>query len=85
MPKGSYVSVMWIPANFLNEGVYVAGIALSSMNPVRVHFYVPDGIIFNVVDDITDPARHDYTQPIPGIIRPRLEWITAPHQALEHA
>ena len=83
-PKGSYVSVMWIPANFLNEGVYVAGIGLSSMNPVRAHFYVPDGIIFSVVDDLTDPARHDYTQTIPGIIRPRLEWITVPQATLEH-
>jgi lipopolysaccharide transport system ATP-binding protein len=84
-PKGAYVSVMWIPANFLNEGVYAVGIGLTSMNPVRIHFYVPDGVIFNVIDDIADPSRHDYTQAIPGIIRPRLEWTTTAQQALEHA
>lgn len=76
--KGSYVSVMWIPANMLNEGIYVAGVALSTMDPVQTHFYVSDAIMFNVIDDLTDPARHDYTQAIPGIVRPRLEWSTFP-------
>jgi lipopolysaccharide transport system ATP-binding protein len=74
---------MWIPANLLNEGIYVAGVALSTMTPVRAHFYVPDCIIFSVVDDLGDPARHDYTQAIPGIVRPRLEWTTVPQRAHE--
>lgn len=72
--KGSYVATMWLPENFLNEGVYVAGLAVSSMAPVRVHFFEPDGIIFNVVDDLNDPSRNNYVQSIPGIIRPALEW-----------
>lgn len=73
-PKGAYLATMWIPENFLNEGVYVAGIAVSSMNPVYAHFYLPEGIIFSVVDDLNDPSRNDYVQSIPGIIRPRMEW-----------
>jgi lipopolysaccharide transport system ATP-binding protein len=72
--KGSYLATMWIPENFLNEGVYVAGIAASNMNPVYAHFYLPDGIIFSVVDDLNDPARNDYVQSIPGVIRPKLDW-----------
>jgi lipopolysaccharide transport system ATP-binding protein len=72
--KGAYLATMWIPENFLNEGVYVAGIAASNMDPVRAHFYIPDGIIFNVVDDLNDPDRNDYIQAIPGVIRPTLNW-----------
>jgi lipopolysaccharide transport system ATP-binding protein len=85
LPKGTYVLVMWIPANFLNDGVYVAGIALSTMSPVKAHFYVSDAIMFSVIDDLTDPARHEYVQAIPGIIRPRLEWTTETRQAREAA
>jgi len=83
--KGSYVSVMWIPGSFLNEGVYVAGVALSTMNPVQAHFYVPDSIMFSVVDDLADPGRHDYTQAIPGVVRPRLEWSTEPRETSDLA
>lgn len=73
---GRYLSLMWIPEHFLNEGLYVAGIALSTMDPVRAHFHVPDAIMFNVVDDLADPSRHGYAHAIPGVIRPRLEWST---------
>jgi lipopolysaccharide transport system ATP-binding protein len=76
--NGPYLATMWIPKEFLNEGVYVAGIAVSSMQPVRAHFYIPEGIIFNVVDDLNDPERNEYVQFIPGIIRPRLDWSLAP-------
>jgi lipopolysaccharide transport system ATP-binding protein len=65
---------MWIPEDFLNEGVYVAGIAVSSMNPVRAHFFVPDGIMFNVLDDLAASDRNEYTQSIPGVIRPQMNW-----------
>lgn len=70
---------MWIPERFLNEGLYVAGIALSTMDPVRAHFHVPDAIMFNVVDDLADPGRHGYAHAIPGVIRPKLEWDTMEH------
>lgn len=77
--KGRYLSIMWIPERFLNEGLYVAGIALSTMDPVRAHFHVPDAIMFNVVDDLADPGRHGYAHAIPGVIRPKLEWDTMEH------
>jgi lipopolysaccharide transport system ATP-binding protein len=76
--KGAYVATMWIPENFLNEGVYVAGIAASTMNPVRAHFAVHDGVIFNVVDDLHDPDRGEYVLSIPGLVRPRLDWSVMP-------
>jgi len=76
LSPGSYVSLVWIPENFLNEGIYIAGLALSSMSPVRAFFYVQEGIMFNVIDDLNDPSRNEYTQPVPGLVRPSLEWST---------
>lgn len=73
---GSYVSLVWIPENFLNEGLYTVGLALSSMNPVRAFFYVQEGIMFNVLDDLNDPSRNEYALPLPGLVRPTLEWST---------
>ena len=39
--RGRYRATMQIPAHFLNDGRYIAGIAASTMIPERVHFYVP--------------------------------------------
>jgi lipopolysaccharide transport system ATP-binding protein len=58
----------------LNEGLYVLGIALSSMSPVVVHFFEQEALHFTVVDDLRDPHRNDYTQAVPGPVRPQLEW-----------
>ena len=76
IPKGIYQSIMWIPGNLLNEGMYSAGIALSSMDPVRAHFYERDALYFNIIDDLDDPKRHEYTLAIPGVVRPLLDWST---------
>jgi lipopolysaccharide transport system ATP-binding protein len=71
---GTYRSTMWIPPRLLNEGLYVLGIALSSMSPVVVHFFEQEALHFTVVDDLRDPHRNDYTQAVPGPVRPQLEW-----------
>lgn len=74
---GRYVSTMWIPGNFLSEGTYVVGVALSTMNPLSIHFYEPDAIAFEVVDSLHgDSARGDYAGPYPGVVRPVFEWTT---------
>ena len=70
---GVYKVVMWIPADFLNQGLYLAGLALSSMSPVVVHFYERDAIVFEVIENI-DKRDADYKQNIPGVIRPKLNW-----------
>lgn len=76
LPKGRHKSVMWIPGNFLNDGIYYMGIALSSMDPVRAHFYEQELLYFTVVDDLNDPARNDYTLHIPGVVRPNFRWTS---------
>jgi lipopolysaccharide transport system ATP-binding protein len=71
--QGKYRAIMWIPSHLLNAGTYSAGLALSTLNPTTVHFYEPDAIIFDVIEDVNKRVT-DYKQNIPGVIRPLLQW-----------
>jgi lipopolysaccharide transport system ATP-binding protein len=74
---GHYVSTAWIPGNLLTEGTLIVGAAMSTMNPVVVHFYERDAVAFQVVDSTDgDSARGDYAGPMPGVVRPLLRWTT---------
>ncbi len=81
-PEGRYVSTAWIPGNLLAEGSLIVGAAVSTMNPVVVHFFERDAVAFQVVDSLDgDSARGDYAGKVPGVVRPLLRWTTqfAPH------
>jgi lipopolysaccharide transport system ATP-binding protein len=79
---GRYTSTVWVPGNFLAEGSMSVGAALSTLNPVVIHFYEQDAVAFQVVDSLDgDSARGDYAGPVPGIVRPMLEWRTEFHPA----
>jgi lipopolysaccharide transport system ATP-binding protein len=73
--KGIHKSIVWIPANILNDQVYSISIGLTSILPFTVHFYTPDILMLNAIEDMTR-RKHDYTQKIPGIVRPKLSWET---------
>ena len=76
-PAGRYKSTVHIPGNFLAEGTLTVLIALSEMNPVVVHFAMAETVAFQVVDSLDgDSMRGDYGGPMPGVIRPALEWTT---------
>jgi len=76
-PLGHYVSTAWIPGNMLAEGALIVGAAVSSMEPVKIHFFERDAVAFQVVDTIDgDSARGDYGGPMPGIVRPMLNWTS---------
>jgi len=76
-PTGRFSSTAWIPGNFLSEGTLVVGVAVSTMDPVVVHFFEPDAVAFHVVDSLDgDSARGDYAGPMPGVVRPLLRWAT---------
>ncbi len=76
-PVGHFISTAWIPGNFLSEGTLIVGAAISTMDPVIIHFYESDTIAFQVVDSVDgDSARGDYTGFIPGVVRPLLRWTT---------
>jgi lipopolysaccharide transport system ATP-binding protein len=66
-----------IPGNLLSEGTLFVGAAISTIDPVVVHFYERDAVAFQVVDTMDgDSARGDYAGPMPGVVRPLLQWRT---------
>jgi lipopolysaccharide transport system ATP-binding protein len=72
---GRYVSTVEVPGNFLSEGTLIVGAAVSTMDPVLIHFYEQDAVAFEVVDSLTgDTARGDYGGEYPGVVRPILQW-----------
>ncbi|SFF18087.1 ABC transporter ATP-binding protein [Thermoflexibacter ruber] len=73
--KGRYKTILWIPSHLLNDGTYIAGIALSTMIPLKVHFFDKEAIVFNVIENVNG-RDNLYNQAIPGVIRPKLEWQT---------
>jgi len=75
--EGRYKSIAWIPGNLLAEGSLIVSAAISTMDPVRVHFYERDVVAFQIVDSLDgNSARGDFAGPMPGIVRPLLEWKT---------
>lgn len=76
-PAGVFVSTAQVPANLLSEGTFTVGAALSTMEPVRVHFFEQEAVAFQVIDSLEgDSARGDYAGPMPGVLRPLLAWKT---------
>jgi len=76
-PVGRFVSTAWIPGNFLSEGSLIVQAAISTMDPVVVHFDERDAVAFQVIDSLDgDSARGDYAGSVPGVVRPLLRWTT---------
>ncbi len=75
---GVYVSTVWMPENFFNEGGLVADVAISSHFPAtRVHIHEREVLGFEVVDNlIGETTRGDYQGTLQGFIRPDFEWQT---------
>ena len=70
LDTGLHRSTLWIPRNFLNDGYYVVGPALTSLDPTHVHFYLPDALRFH----ISERKDQDFLMGMPGVVRPRLDW-----------
>lgn len=76
-PVGRYVTTAWIPGNFLAEGTFLVGAAISTMNPIRVHVHERQAVAFQIIDSMeADSARGDYGGPMYGVVRPKLQWLT---------
>lgn len=77
-PRGTYTSTVWIPGNLLAEGSMIAHISIMSHFPSTIlHAHEPNAIAFQVVDSPAgDSARGDYVGPMPGVVRPLLNWTT---------
>ena len=77
-PAGLYTSTAWLPANFLAEGSLLVNAAVMSHYPATtLHAEAKKAVAFQVIDSQRgDTARGDYLGPMPGLLRPRLDWTT---------
>jgi lipopolysaccharide transport system ATP-binding protein len=74
---GIYVTVVWLPGSLLAEGAVFVGAAMSTMEPLVIHFFERDAVAFQVVEVAGEPsARANYTGHIPGVVRPLLTFET---------
>ncbi|HZQ91803.1 MAG TPA: ABC transporter ATP-binding protein [Terriglobales bacterium] len=77
-PSGRHSSTAWIPGNLLAEGTLVVSVALSTFDPLQVHFWEQDAVAFHVVDTLDgDSARGDFAGPMEGAVRPILRWTNS--------
>jgi lipopolysaccharide transport system ATP-binding protein len=76
-PRGHFTSTAWVPGNYLSEGTIVVSAAISTVDPVIVHFFERDAVAFQVIDSLDgNSARGEFAGPIPGVVRPLLKWTT---------
>jgi lipopolysaccharide transport system ATP-binding protein len=75
--KGIYTGTVWVPGNFLTEGIVIVGVAIIKVEPFKIYFEEFDAASFTVVDHMRgDSARGDYILEISGAVRPLLQWET---------
>jgi lipopolysaccharide transport system ATP-binding protein len=76
-PQGRFVTTAWVPGNFFSEGTLIVGASIATFEPSRVHFRERDIVAFHVIDSLEgNAARGDYAGPMPGIVRPMLNWTS---------
>lgn len=73
-----YVSTVWIPGNFLSGGNLRINASVMSHHPATVTHVHAEGVAAFQVMDVGEgrSARGDYRGPIPGAVRPLLNWDT---------
>lgn len=78
---GQYTSTVWIPDNFLSEGIIIVSSAIVTQDPFLIHLHEKEAIAFNMIDKLdkleNSVTRGDYVGPFPGVIRPLLKWESA--------
>ena len=78
LPLGIYQADCEIPGGLLNEGAYFVGVAITSYfdaGTYEVDFFERNALMFNVVDPMDERSnRYGYARPVPGILRPKLDW-----------
>jgi lipopolysaccharide transport system ATP-binding protein len=76
-PGGTFTSLVWIPGNFLAEGMLIISPALTTPEPQIIHFWEKEAIAFQVVDSHDgDSVRGKYVGTYPGVVRPMFRWET---------
>jgi len=79
---GDYTSTVWIPANFLNEGLYTVDVGVCSLGRAGAHKLVHqtaarEAVSFNVYDPGEgDSSKGHFPGHLRGPVRPLLDWTT---------
>ncbi len=74
-----YKSSVTVPGNLLTEGTVFVTVGAATHQPHEIHFNERDAVTFNVIDSPDgDAARGDFAGPMPGVVRPVLNWKTEP-------
>lgn len=75
---GRYTSAVIVPGNLLAEGSLIAHVSIMSHFPTTIlHAHATNAVAFQIVDaQEGTSARGDYVGPMPGVVRPLLEWTT---------
>jgi lipopolysaccharide transport system ATP-binding protein len=76
MSPGRYVAECRVPADLLNDGIYVVGLGLTwfSDTGFSVSFFEQGALSFSMRDPMDPTFRYSYGGPIAGVVRPRLDW-----------
>jgi len=78
LSSGNYIATCNIPGNFLNEGTYYVGLAITSYEPgMTIHFFEPNVLTFSIRDPMENCVGRygfGYANVMPGIVRPNLDW-----------
>ena len=72
--KGLYSTVAWIPKNYFNNGYFNLGVAISTLDPVKVHVADYDALSFEVIDNLESTSRNGFAGKMDGYTRPIWQW-----------
>ncbi len=75
-----YEACCSVPGSLLNNDTYFIDLALTFMHSgVHVSFWDRSALAVTIIDPITETvdsgSRRGYSGPIPGIVRPQLDWM----------
>ena len=78
MAPGRYLAECRIPANFLNIGAYFLSVGMAHVEKgTNVAFLEESVLSFEIAEALSEGGkitRNGYTGPMPGVIRPLLDW-----------
>ncbi len=80
-PAGHWKSTVYIPADFMAEGIVYVGAAMVTLDPVLGQFDEHDAVAFQVYDGNTgDSARGEWPGEIASAVMPLFKWRTEHEQ-----
>jgi len=76
--QGYFKATCKVPRGVLNDGTYIIGLAITEYHSssYTVHFYEENYVFLSMYEEVlSNPNRYGYGGPVPGVVRPKLEWI----------